>query len=79
MKITTATTGLGQGPLTIDHLLEAIQRVKDLPKPSTKWIVVSPRGDIYEGEVQDVIRPMLAAHPLLQFPPYQPCMKLEDE
>lgn len=79
MKITTATAGLGNESLTMNRLLEAIQKLKDLPKPSTEWIVVSPNGDIYKGEVQDVIRPLLAAHPLLQFPPYPPRMKLEDE
>lgn len=79
MKTTTATTGLGGEPFTLELLLDAVKKLKALPKPSTKWIVVSPSGDVYEGEPEDVIRPLLAAHPLLQLPPYPPRMKMEDE
>lgn len=63
---TIGSTGLGSKALTIDDILAAVEKVKALPKPSTEWTVISPDGKMYRGEVQDVMRPLLAAHPLMK-------------
>ena len=63
---TTGTTGLGSKAITMDDIFAAVERFKSLPKAPTEWIVISPDGKMYRGEMQDVIWPLLAAHPLLK-------------
>lgn len=64
--LTTGATGLGSKPLTLEDVLAAVEKVKALPGQSDQWIVISPDGRMYQGKVEEVMRPLLAAHPLLR-------------
>ena len=69
--ITTGTTGLGSKPLTLGDVLAAAEKIRALPK-SDQWIVIDPCGRMYQGTVEEVMRPLLSANPLLQpFRPFQ--------
>ena len=70
MLTTTGSTGLGQKPLTLDDILDAMEKIKKMPRPLKEWIVISPDGRMYRGEAQDVIRPLIEAHPLMK--PFSP-------
>ena len=62
--LTTGTTGFGSKPLTLEDVLDAVEKVKALPK-SDQWFVIDPHGRMYQGKVEEVMRPLLSAHPLL--------------
>ena len=61
MDGTSATTG-DMKPVSLETLTRAMQ---EMPKPD-QWIVIDPQGRMYKGKVEEVIRVLLAEHPLLK-------------
>ena len=64
MDVTSATTG-DMKPVSLETLTRAMQEIDRLPKPD-QWIVIDPQGRMYKGKVEEVIRVLLAEHPLLK-------------
>lgn len=64
MDGTSATTG-DMKPVSLETLTRAMQEIALLPKPD-QWIVIDPQGRMYKGKVEEVIRVLLAEHPLLK-------------
>lgn len=61
----------GGGTLTMEVLLEAIAKLKAMPK-NEDWLVVTPEGQIYKGLVTDLLPILLKRHPLCQPPKFEP-------
>lgn len=59
------TTSNGMSPLTLDQLERAMREVDLLPK-NDGWMLVSPDGKVWRGDVQHIFMVLAPHHPLLK-------------
>lgn len=57
-------------PLTIDDVIKAVETIQELPPLNTKWILISPKGQMYQAEPADLIAHLVQFHPLMQPPSF---------
>jgi hypothetical protein len=62
----TGTTSTAP-PLTMEGLLGAIEKLRAIPE-NTRWLVVDPNGQMYEGTVEQVLKFVMERHPLFNKP-----------
>lgn len=66
---TTAATA-STSVLKLTDIIEAIETIKDKAAElrkitDTNWILISPRGEVYKGTVQQLVTELMKYHPLL--------------
>lgn len=59
------TISNGMSPLTLDQLERAMREVDLLPK-NDEWMLVSPDGKVWRGDVQHIFMVLAPHHPLLK-------------
>lgn len=52
---------------TLVDVLKVAERIRNMPK-NDQWLLVDPRGHVYQGKCEDVFPVIAAAHPLLKMP-----------
>jgi hypothetical protein len=60
----TASTGSAT-TLTLESLNAALAK---LPPRNTEWMLISPEGHVYKGDVQTMFRVLAPHHSVVQFP-----------
>ncbi len=59
------TTSNGMSPLTLDQMERAMREVGPLPA-SNEWMLISPDGKVWRGDVQHIFMVLAPHHPLLK-------------